>query len=182
MPFVYYRRLSAARKRVYRESDAITRLDLPTGVDPGAPLARLRDRLAADDRPGVQRAAQAIVDALVDGYRVPPVRVVVQACRPVDKTGQLYGLYRPESGAAARITVWMRTAARRQVVAFKTFLRTLVHELCHHLDYDLFKLADSFHTEGFYSRESALTAALLAREAVRRRADAATPSPQLPLF
>ena len=48
------------------------------------------------------------------------------------------------------------TAKRRQIVAFRTFLRTLIHELCHHLDYELFKLADSFHTEGFYKRENDL--------------------------
>jgi uncharacterized damage-inducible protein DinB len=42
------------------------------------------------------------------------------------------------------------------VVAFRTFLRTLLHELCHHLDYQHLRLADSFHTEGFYKRESSL--------------------------
>ena len=41
-----------------------------------------------------------------------------------------------------------------QVVAFRTFLRTLIHELCHHLDYELFLLEETFHTEGFYKRES----------------------------
>jgi hypothetical protein len=46
----------------------------------------------------------------------------------------------------------MRTAAKRQVVAFKTFLRTVVHEVGHHLD-------------GFYKRESSLANALLAQEA-----------------
>ena len=50
----------------------------------------------------------------------------------------------------------MRTAHRVQVVKFKTFLRTLLHELCHHLDYQKFRLKDSFHTEGFYRRESSL--------------------------
>jgi hypothetical protein len=50
----------------------------------------------------------------------------------------------------------MRTAKRKQVVAFKTFLRTVLHELCHHLDYEYFGLEDSFHTEGFYQRESNL--------------------------
>jgi len=50
----------------------------------------------------------------------------------------------------------MRTAQRRQIVAFRTFLRTLLHELCHHLDYELLKLTESFHTEGFYQRESSL--------------------------
>jgi hypothetical protein len=35
-------------------------------------------------------------------------------------------------------------------------LRTLLHELNHHLDYEVLKLEDSFHTEGFFKRESSL--------------------------
>ena len=59
----------------------------------------------------------------------------------------------------------MRTAAKQQVVAFKTFLRTVVHEVGHHLDYELLKLEETFHTDGFYKRESSLANALLAQEA-----------------
>jgi hypothetical protein len=33
--------------------------------------------------------------------------------------------------------------------------------LCHHLDYELLRLPDSFHTEGFYQRESSLLRQLL---------------------
>ena len=43
---------------------------------------------------------------------------------------------------------WMRTARRKQVVAFRTFLRTFLHEIGHHLDYELLRLAETFHTEG----------------------------------
>jgi hypothetical protein len=69
----------------------------------------------------------------------------------------LHGLYEPAEGrASAIITLWMRTAKHRRIVAFKSFLRTLLHELCHHLDYELYELSDSFHTEGFYKRESSL--------------------------
>jgi hypothetical protein len=50
----------------------------------------------------------------------------------------------------------MRTARQKRVVAFRTFLRTLLHELCHHLDYELYRLPETFHTEGFYKRESNL--------------------------
>jgi hypothetical protein len=50
----------------------------------------------------------------------------------------------------------MRTVRHRRVVAFRTFLRTLLHELCHHLDYVHLGLADSYHTEGFFKRESSL--------------------------
>ena len=164
MPFAYYAKLSAARQRIYRKSDAIERLDPPAGVDLGAHVARIRESLSRDDRAAVQRASQGLIDALVAGYAVPKVRVRVLAQRPADETGELHGLYEPEEeGERALVTVWMRTAARRDVVAFKTFLRTLVHELCHHLDYELFKLPETFHTEGFYKRESTLANALLAQ-------------------
>lgn len=182
VPFAYYDRLSAARKRVYRESDAITRLDLPAGVDLGGTLTRLRDRLAHDDRTGVQRAAQAMVDELAKGFRVTPIQVRVRARRPVRSTHELHGLYELEHGRPAVITVWMRTAEKRQVVAFRTFLRTLIHEVCHHLDYHLFKMVDSFHTEGFYSRESALASALLAQEAAHAPGDGPASRGQLSLF
>jgi len=61
-----------------------------------------------------------------------------------------------QGGALPTITVWMRTAKRKQVVAVKTFLRTFIHEICHHLDYELLDLGESFHTEGFYKRESSI--------------------------
>jgi len=166
MPFAYYSKLSAARQRIYRQSDAIEILALPGGIAVGAIVAKLRADLAEDSRVGVQTASQRLIDALVRGYHVPPIRVRVLARRPVDGSGELHGLYEPdEAKTPARITVWMRTAARRDVVAFKTFLRTLIHELCHHLDYEMYKLPETFHTEGFYKRESSLVNALLREEA-----------------
>jgi hypothetical protein len=165
MPFAYYAKLSAARQRIYRNSDAIERLDPPAGVEVGARVARIRDALSRDDRAAVQVASQGLIDTLAAGYAVPKIRVRVLAQRPADETGELHGLYEPEeAGEPAHISVWMRTAARRDVVAFKTFVRTLVHELCHHLDYELFKLPETFHTEGFYKRESTLANALFAQE------------------
>src|SRR3954447_3507226 len=153
MRFAYYDRLSAARKRIYRQSDAIEAIGLPRDVQPGLTTACIRAALADESRAAVQRECQRLIDALVDGYKVPPIRVRVLAQRPSGDYGELHGLYEPAEGRAkARITVWMRTVARRQVVAFKTFLRTLIHELCHHLDYELFALEETFHTEGFYKR------------------------------
>ena len=86
------------------------------------------------------------------------MRVKVLARRPSNNSEELHGLYEPaeHSKDQAVITVWMRTAAKRQLVAFKTFLRTLLHETCHHLDYEWLKLEESFHTEGFFKRESNL--------------------------
>lgn len=163
MRFAYYDRLSPARKRIYRKSDEIDPLPLPPAVALGAAVAGIRASLARDARALVQRHCQAIVDTLVVGYHVPPIRVRVLARRPSGEYGELHGLYEPIDGRTpARITVWMRTAQKRNVVAFKSFLRTLCHEMCHHLDYELFALEETFHTEGFYKRESALANALLA--------------------
>jgi hypothetical protein len=166
MPFAYYDRLSPARQRIYRRSDEIGTLALPAGVHVGAEIALIREALAREDAAVVRAASQRVIDALVAGFGVPPIRVRVLARRPADGSGELHGLYEPEDGATpARVTVWMRTAQRRNVVAFRTFVRTLVHELCHHLDYELFRLPETFHTGGFYKRESGLAAALFAQAA-----------------
>ena len=166
MPFAYYARLSPARQRIYRQSDAISSLELPVGLGTGTRVTAIRTHLERDERAAVQRACQYLIDALIAGYRVPPIRMRVLAKRPVDSGGELHGLYEPGDGpATARITVWMRTAQRKDVVAFRTFLRTVVHELCHHLDYEMFALPETFHTEGFYKRESSLANALFAQEA-----------------
>lgn len=162
MAFAFYDRLSPARQRIYRESDAIDSLELPSDVRPATVVAAIGDALLREDRGAVRTSCQHLIDALVAGYRVPDVRVRVLAKRPADDYGELHGLYEPEDdGVTACISVWMRTAQRRQVVAFRTFLRTLIHEWCHHLDYELFKLPETFHTEGFYKRESSLVNALI---------------------
>ena len=163
MRFAYYDRLSPSRQRIYRDSDAIEVLELPVGAIVAAPVGAIRDSLLRADRVNARRGCQALLDALVAGYRVPPVRVHVLAQRPSGDYGELHGLYEPREGRPpARITVWIRTVQRKQVVAFRSFLRTLVHEFLHHLDYERYKLAETFHTEGFYKRESSLANALFA--------------------
>ena len=54
------------------------------------------------------------------------------------------------------IRVWMRTAVRKQVTSFGTFLSTLCHEFGHHLDFERFGFQDSPHTRGFYERAAVL--------------------------
>lgn len=163
MRFAYYDRLSPARQAVYRRSDEIVTVDLPPAAAVAGPVRSVDAALAAGQRAPVQRGAQDLIDALVAGFRVPPVDVRVLAVRPSDLDGELHGLYEPaEDLPQARISVWMRTAQRKQVVAFRSFLRTLVHEFLHHLDYEHFKLSETFHTEGFYRREASLANALFA--------------------
>jgi hypothetical protein len=163
MPFAYYDRLDADRKRTYRTSDRIRRIEVPD-MEPMVALARaIAPRLESGERATVESACQALVAAINARLATPPVQVRVLERRPANSDGELQGLYEPDEVTAgeARITVWMRTAQKVQVVKFRTFLRTLVHEVCHHLDYELYKLPETFHTEGFYARESALMRELL---------------------
>jgi hypothetical protein len=176
MPFAYFHRLSPARQRIYLRSDAVDRLELPPGPPLQRLLAELELALRGESRDQVERLSQSLMSDLTGRFEVPRVRVRVLAVRPSGNWGELHGLYEPfDDGTPPLITVWMRTVARKQVVAFKTFVRTLLHELCHHLDYELLKLPETFHTEGFYKRESTLFAQIQQAPAApaRRRSSAA---------
>lgn len=156
MPFAYYKRLPVRARRIYDRSNATSRVRLPEPERCLPLVAALARALQASDRAATEVAATRLVDAILTALGVSGVRLRVLAKRPSHTWGELHGLYEPEAGRKPLVTVWMRTAQRRQVVAFKTFLRTLLHEIGHHLDYELLELEDSLHTEGFYKRESSL--------------------------
>jgi hypothetical protein len=167
MAFAYYARLSRARKRTYQLSDAVDAIKLPPGHGLAETTSELVDALEAADRAAVVRACGAIAQGICEGLGVPAVKIKVLARRPSNSREELHGLYDPEPRAGPpEITVWMRTAQRKQVVAFRTFLRTLLHEICHHLDYEYLRFDESFHTEGFYKRESSLFRQLVGEQKV----------------
>lgn len=157
MVFSYYHRLSHEQQAVYRASDAVGQVRLPRPGELHAQVSRLARALERGERLAAERLTRLLADDLTTRLQLPRVRVTVLATRPANDWGELHGLYLPASGRrAAHMTLWMRTARRRQPVAFRTYLRTFLHELCHHLDYTLLKFPDSFHTEGFYKRETSL--------------------------
>ena len=157
MVFSYYNRLNAAQKRIYRKSDGIHAVLLPNAAELHPLTDQLADALREGLRPRTEAISQELSSGIAAGLQAPPLRIRVLAARPSETWGELHGLYVPAHGTAlAVITVWMRTAQRRQVVAFRSFLRTLLHEICHHIDYELLLLEESYHTEGFYKRESSL--------------------------
>ncbi len=153
-------RLTRAQQREYDRSNAVGSIPLRASPRLARAVVLLEWALDHDDRPRTARVAQVICDEMCTALRAPPLRVVVKATRPSDARGELHGLYE-SAGPRTVISVWMLTAKRGQVVAYKTFLRTLVHEMGHHLDYQRLGLRDSFHTDGFFKRESSLVAQLL---------------------
>ena len=157
MVFSYYSNLSRKQKSIYRASDKIIRVSLQD-VSVLTPLVvKLEKALQKENRSNIETLAKQLAQAIITDLMVAPVRVKVLAVRPSHDWGELHGLYEPaEKKQQACISVWMRTAHHKKIVAFRTFLRTLLHEICHHLDYELFNLEDSLHTEGFFKRESSL--------------------------
>jgi hypothetical protein len=150
-------RLTRAQQRIYDRSNAMPAVPLQATPALRQAVALLPTVLQTGNVGRVELLSQRISDEIAALLHVRRVRVQVSGTRPSNTRGELHGLYTPaHNGTAATIKLWMMTAKRQQVVAFRTVLRTLLHEICHHLDYALLGLADSFHTDGFYQRESSL--------------------------
>lgn len=164
----FYRRLSAAQKREYDRSDARASLPLRPSRSLGEAADGIVAALAAVSPAAVRRAAQRLVDGICADLAAqsrsrrsaPSPRVKVLKTRPRLARSEFHGLYTRFDGGESEIKVWMLTAALGQVVKPRTFLRTLLHEVCHHVDMTWLDLPHSLHTLGFHARESSLLRAL----------------------
>jgi hypothetical protein len=156
MPFGFYARLTRTQQAIYRRSDTIAEVRLPHPGSLHPLVAGLEHALLTENCATTAAATDRLVRGLTDALGAPPCRVEVLAARPHARWGELHGLYTAERGKIPTIQLWMRTAKQRRVVAFRTYLRTLLHEVGHHVDYTVLRLPDSIHTEGFYKRESSL--------------------------
>lgn len=157
MPFAYYQKLKSTQKHSYEKSDEISVVRLPHMEKFKAFLPQVALALESGSLSETRIMTQKLVNGLTQVFQVPGIQIKVLTTRPSNRRGELHGLYEISADQKLpTITVWMRTAKKKQVVAFKTYLRTLLHEVLHHLDYHHFKLGESFHTKGFYQRESSL--------------------------
>jgi hypothetical protein len=146
-----------ANRAGFLESDRLREIELPQN----AKLIRIANSIASAMEHGTTAAARRpcaeLLAELSEFYKVPACEIRVLAARPLrvleSWTSELFGDYSPDT---MLIRVWMRTAVRKEVTSFGTFLSTLCHEFCHHLDYQKFGFADSWHTRGFYERAGAL--------------------------
>jgi len=168
MPFPYYDNLRAAKKRIYRKSDAIGSIPLkgPDRIHPAT--VKLKESLEGNKRRAVAKHASEICRLVCESLGVEVLIVEIRSRRPSSSAEELQGLYERTEGETCVLTVWMKTAAKGRVVAFKSFIRTVLHELCHHIDYAYFDLDDSLHTEGFFKREASLYKQIVPAELQRR--------------
>ncbi|MBS2013864.1 MAG: hypothetical protein JST00_13325 [Deltaproteobacteria bacterium] len=160
--FSYYDRLSAKDKATYRTSDEITAVHIPDPAALAACSKAIEMALFSGVRVRVAKAVVAFVDAFCTQIFAPAVKVHVREVRPDLESAELHGLYtfRTED-SPPKLEVWMRTRAHEKVVKHRTFMRTLVHELCHHIDMEVIGLEESFHTQGFFRRESSIVRQIL---------------------
>ncbi len=166
MPYAYYQKLNAKQKVIYRRSDSITTVSLTNSTNLLTTLEQLKIALIAEDRRETESILRILAEGILNNLKVTPITIKLLAARPSHDWGELHGLYEVSEGKCrAQVTLWMRTAQQKKVVAFRTFLRTFLHELCHHLDYQLLGLEDSFHTQGFFKRESSLFKQLVPQKA-----------------
>jgi hypothetical protein len=148
----------AGARADYARSDALRALELPEAGALGLLAAAIEAGLADGDRAALRSACASFATAVAvaHGVAAPPVTVLgVRPHRTEDGrcTYEKFGDYDLHT---AEIRLWTRTAMRHQVSAFGTFLATLCHETCHHLDVVRLGLADSPHTRGFYERAGLL--------------------------
>lgn len=145
------------RHRLFLDSDRLETLPLPSGGELTALAAHIEMAMKAGRAKDVYAASDEFLRAGCDFYGVPRCTLRVLAARPLRvreySTSELFGDYHRDTKA---IRVWMRTAVRKEVTSFGTFLSTLCHEFCHHLDFHRFSFGDSWHTRGFYSRAAVL--------------------------
>jgi hypothetical protein len=141
----------------FLESDRMKTLDLPQGGHLPRIAKSIEEEMKAGKTSDVRLACAEFLEASTRFYGVPHCGVRVLAARPLrvreSWSTELFGDYTPES---MLIRVWMRTAVLTEVTSFGTFLSTLCHEFCHHLDYQKLRFHDSWHTRGFYDRAAAL--------------------------
>jgi len=140
------------------ESDRNRVLALPKDDLLRGPSTSLEAALKAGTLTAVRQVCEEFLISAADFYEVKRTHIRVLAARPLrSREGgwatELFGDYDPQTKL---IRVWMKTAVRKQVTSFGTFLSTLCHEFCHHLDYERFGYRDSWHTRGFYERAAAL--------------------------
>ena len=146
-----------ANRAGFLESDQTRTLDLPQDGSLLTIAKSIESAMRRGRSTDVRRTCADFLKDASEFYKVADCGIRVLATRPLrvreSWSTELFGDYTPDT---MLIRVWMRTAVRKEVTSFGTFLSTLCHEFCHHLDYQKFEFHDSWHTRGFYERAGAL--------------------------
>ena len=126
----------ARLRAAYLRSDQLGSLEVPADDRLRTPARSIEEALDAEQSAPVRKACLEFLTAAAAFYGVSRPQVRVLAARPLRVrenrwATELFGDYHLEKKL---IRVWMRTAVQKRVTSIGTFLSTLCHEFCHHLD------------------------------------------------
>ena len=143
--------------RFFLDSDRIKAVPLPDDGRLVNIAGAIEVAMKTENKNDVRHVCDDFLVTASDFYQVPRCSIRVLSARPLrvreHSTTEFFGDYQPDT---MLIRVWMKTAVRKDITSFGTFLSTLCHEFCHHLDFLRFGFTDSWHTRGFYERTAAL--------------------------
>ena len=135
----------------YLRSNLIQAIDFPVSLQAKHLATMLLTKTSPEFR---QEIGQALLDELSLSAGIELAKLKVSATQQYHKKSKgrivfkQYGYYRPKT---CYLYIQNQTPVRRQDVAPKAFVDTLLHEWMHH--YDHYKLRiHSLHTSGFYLR------------------------------
>ena len=149
---------TAALRARFLESDRLTALDIPNDDRLQASAESIHSAMHGSTASSVRQACTEFLSVASGFYLVRQPAIRVLAARPlrVREGGSAIGLFGDYHPETLLIRLWMRTAIKKQVTSYGTFLSTLCHEFCHHLDCQRFGWRESWHTRGLYERTAAL--------------------------
>ena len=149
---------NAALRAQFLESDELCALEVPADDRLRAAANAIDLAMKSGSNSAVREACDEFLRVTSGFYQVAQPQIRVLSARPVRVreggwASELFGDY--DRGKMV-IRVWMRTAVRKQRTSLGTFLSTLCHEFCHHLDAQRLGFRDTPHTRGFYARTAVL--------------------------
>jgi len=147
----------ATLRAQFLASDDLCDLEIPPDGRLQATASALDLAMKSGQSAPVREICAEFLRVAAEFYGVSQPQVRVLAARPVrvyeGGASELFGDYDLRK---QEIRVWMRTAMLKRVTSLGTFLSTLCHEFCHHLDVQRLGFGDTPHTRGFYARTAVL--------------------------
>ena len=147
----------ATLRAQFLASDNLCDLEIPSDGRLRGSASALDVAMKSGQSAPVREVCAEFLRVAAEFYGVSQPQVRVLAARPVrvfeGGASELFGDYDLRK---QEIRVWMRTAMRKRVTSLGTFLSTLCHEFCHHLDVQRLGFGDTPHTRGFYARTAVL--------------------------
>jgi len=147
IPAIPASKITPMQNDVKRMGECIKGMQSRRGKFSGIATAE-NDPAFQKDEECVRTQTQELLDRLNNQYGAPENYIDISGKRRSTGRGELHGYYKPGS---TKIRVYPFTKAKEQVVAPKTFLKTVVHEWVHHYDEQILGLK-SIHTDAFYQR------------------------------